>query len=221
MTDNEAREQCIDRYSAINDSKQVEFYSQGVAAWFNSALEHDKSLLTLSVAGIGVLVSLMPSSINSLCSLFLYVAAILAFTICLVSVLTIYKRNKKHILDVIAGDAKNDSLLEILDTTASFSFFIAMLLSGMLGISSAITIYNEKGNKMANEKNTKAVVTYDSVNGIAQLKPANESFNQMSGLQRSFQGMSQLQTPNTVQPQSNTTTQTQVPIPQDSKVIDK
>lgn len=186
----------MDRQNALNDSKQTEFYSQGVAAWFNSALEHDKSLLSLSAAGVGVLVSMMQTAIDSVCSLLLYAGAILAFMVCLVSVLLIFKRNKKHILDVFNGQATDDPLLGFLDSSASFSFFIAMLLSALLGISSAITTYSDKGIKMANEnaKNTsQPTAAYDSINGLAKLNPANESFNQMANLQKSFQGMAQLQ----------------------------
>jgi len=196
MSDQEQSTQSMDRQNALNDSKQTEFYSQGVAAWFNSALEHDKSLLTLSVAGVGVLVSMMQTAIDSVCSLLLYAGAILAFMVCLVSVLMIFKRNKKHILDVFNGQATDDPLLGFLDGSASFSFFIAMLLSALLGISSAITTYSDKGKKMTNEnaKNTiQPTVAYDSVNGLAKLNPANESFDQMANLQKSFQGMAQLQ----------------------------
>jgi hypothetical protein len=196
MSDIENTAQHVDRQNSLNDSKQTEFYSQGVSAWFNSALEHDKSLLTLSVAGIGVLASMMQTAIDSVCSLLLYAGAILAFMVCLMSVLMIFKQNKKHILDVINGQAKNDPILGILDSTAIVSFSIAMLLSALLGLSSAITSYTDKGKKMANEntKNTsQPVATYDSVNGAAKLNTGAESFNDMVSLQKSFQGMAQLQ----------------------------
>lgn len=179
MSDHENDIHSLERQNALNDSKQAEFYSQGVAAWFNSALEHDKSLLTLSVAGVGVLVSMMQTAIDSVCSLLLYAGAILAFIVCLVSVLMIFKRNKKHILDVFNGQITDDPLLGFLDSSASFSFFIAMLLSSLLGISSAITTYSDKGKKMANE------------NELAKLHPASESFNQMARLRNGLSGQSQ------------------------------
>lgn len=69
MTNDENNECQKKRLDAVNDAKQVEFYSQGVAAWFNSALEHDKSLLTLSVAGIGVLLALMQTVLDSVTAL--------------------------------------------------------------------------------------------------------------------------------------------------------
>lgn len=212
MNDLENAAELIKRLNALDDSKKAEFYSQGVAAWFNSALEHDKSLLTLSVAGIGVLISLMSAAIDSVSSLLLYVAAILAFMICLVSVLLIYKRNKKHIVDVFSGKNEDDSMLEIMDMSASYSFVAGMLLSALLGISSAINTYLDKGKNMANENgknSSQSVPALDSVNGMKGLLPAYESFNQMKDLQKSFNGMSQLQGQNLHQTQSAQTTATQ------------
>jgi hypothetical protein len=211
MSEHENPIQSNERQDALNDSKRVEFYSQGVAAWFNSALEHDKSLLTLSVAGIGVLVSLMQTVIDSLCLLLLYASAILAFMVCLVSVLMIFKRNKKHILDVFNGQTADDPVLSLLDSSASFSFFLAMLLSALLGISSAITTYDEKGKKMANEsikKPTQSVAAYDSVNGLAKLVLSSESFNQMASMKKSLQDMAQLRGQAPAQSQTSQTTTT-------------
>lgn len=190
--------QSAERQNSMNAAKQVEFYSQGVAAWFNSALEHDKSLLTLSVAGVGVLVSIMQTAIDSVCTLILFIGALLSFTVCLASVLWIFKRNKKHIVDVFNGQTTDDPVLGILDDCASTSFLVAMLLSVLLGISSATITYTSKGKTMATDNSKTAaqsLPTYDSVNGLAKLNPVTESFNQMANMQKSFQGMAQLQTP--------------------------
>jgi hypothetical protein len=35
--------------------KEIAFYTAGVTAWYNTSLEHDKSLFTLSAGGIGLL----------------------------------------------------------------------------------------------------------------------------------------------------------------------
>lgn len=39
--------------------KDIQFYAASVTAWFNTRLEHDKSLLALSAGGIGLLVTLL------------------------------------------------------------------------------------------------------------------------------------------------------------------
>ncbi len=61
----------------IEDQKRVEFYSAGLAAWYATRLEHDKSLLTLSAGGIGLLMTLMTTvGVSSAESLVLYVCAL-------------------------------------------------------------------------------------------------------------------------------------------------
>lgn len=195
----------------VAQSKEVEFYTQGVNAWYNSALEHDKSLLTLSVAGLGVLVSLMSTGVTSIEAFLLYAAAIFSFLVCLLSVLMIFKQNRKHIENVFNGKVEPDSFLKILDTMANTSFFIAILFSSIIGISTAFHSYTEKGKKMAteNSKTSTPVAAYDSVNGLAKLNPSFESYNGIASLQnRSSQGVANLQLAQAAQAQ---TTQSSVP----------
>jgi hypothetical protein len=40
------------------DQKEVEYYAAQVNAWLNTKFEHDKSLLTLSAGGLGLLISI-------------------------------------------------------------------------------------------------------------------------------------------------------------------
>ena len=199
----------IDRQNALNDSKAAEFYSQGVAAWFNTALERDKSLLTLSVAGVGVLVSMTQIAVDSIGSLLLYTGALLAFIFCLFFVLMIFKQNKKHIQDVFNGRATEDPLLEFLDSGAIFSFLIAILLCVTLGIYSAVAAYNDKESKMTKEKAKDASLSIEKCvianNPTPLTSPVRhrlgDSYNGMADLQP---GMSQLQG----QSQSQATQQT-------------
>ena len=186
-----------DREHNLIDSKKTEFYSQAVAAWFASRLEHDKSLLTLSTAGVGVLVTIMQSAINSVSSLLLYIGAIIFFVICLVSVLVIFRVNTSHIMDVVNNRAEGDSkILVILDQAATYSFFLGMLFSAILGMSVAISTLHEKEVKMAEaNKNKPAQMqgAFDSVNGCSTLQPVAANTTQMNSLKESFQGMAQLQ----------------------------
>ena len=190
----------IDRQNALNDSKATEFYSQGVAAWFNTALERDKSLLTLSVAGVGVLVSMTQIAVDSVGSLLLYAGALLAFMVCLFSVLIIFQQNKTHIQAVLNGQNADDPLLEFLDSIAIFSFLMAMLLCVMLGICLAVTAYSDKESKMT----SKSADTSQPTKATEESLIAVGSFNGIVRLQNSFTGMSQLQG----QPQSQANQQT-------------
>ena len=189
-----------DRQNALSDAKEIEFHSQSVAAWFNTALERDKSLLTLSVAGVGVLVSMTQIAVDSVGSLLLYAGALLAFMVCLFSVLIIFQQNKTHIQAVLNGQNADDPLLEFLDSIAIFSFLMAMLLCVMLGICLAVTAYSDKESKMTN----KSADTSQSTNATEQLTLAGESFYGMAHLQTRSTGMPQPQG----QPQSQASQQT-------------
>jgi hypothetical protein len=43
-------------------AKDVEFFAAGVNAWYNTALEHDKSIFALAAGSIGLLVSTQSTS---------------------------------------------------------------------------------------------------------------------------------------------------------------
>ena len=123
----------------IQNLKEVEFYSATVNAWYGTRFEHDKSLLTLSVAAIGLLVTLASTiGITSHCLLFFYVLALCCFVIYLISLLCVFKRNSKHLEDVVNGLDDGDKMLEILDKISFGSFISGVICSSIIGILAAI-----------------------------------------------------------------------------------
>ena len=93
--------------SELVAQKAIQFYGAGVTAWFNTALEHDKSILALSAAGIGLLITLLTTTgLASAEALLLYVGAILSFLLSIICVLFIFNRNKGYIEKVITGSSK-------------------------------------------------------------------------------------------------------------------
>jgi hypothetical protein len=111
--------------------------------------------------------------------------AIFAFVICLGAVLWIYKRNAKHLEDVIKEDAKSDSLLAILDNVALGTFLIGVLASSIAGFLIAAHSFSEREKSMASEsKQVTPGFAFDSVNGISNLTPTQmtKSLNGIGGL---------------------------------------
>jgi hypothetical protein len=161
-------------------AKEVECYSQGVAAWYNSAMEKDKSLLTLSTAGLGVLLALMPTGIGSMEALVLYLLAITGFLICIVSVLMIFSKNKKHLENVLHGITVNDWSLKFLDYIAVSAFIASVVFSTIIGVSLAVNTYLEKDKKMT-EENQKTKIE-DNLKRNTNLTPCLESFYGAAGL---------------------------------------
>jgi hypothetical protein len=177
-----------DHQVSVNDLKLVEYYAGKVNAWFNTKFEHDKSLLTLSAGGIGLLITLLSTKgVNSIESLILYVVALFAFIVCLGTLLWIFRRNAKHLENVIQGLETRDSVLAFLDNTALASFLLGVLFSSIIGVSAAVHSYQEKEQKMTQEKsqkNQQLSSVRESVNGVDAIAPPSTAQSSVNGVSK-------------------------------------
>ena len=158
-----------------DDGKDTEFYGATVNAWYTTRMERDRSLLTLSAGGIGLLVTLLSTvGIHSSEALVLYIVALVAFTTCLGAVLWIFQRNADHLEDVVKDRAHSDSLLRTLDSVAVWSFLLAVVLSSIVGVGAAIHSREVGETDMAEHKGkgTGRVIGLDeSYDGAANMRP--------------------------------------------------
>lgn len=187
------------------NAEDLEFYGASVNAYYSTALEHDKSLLTLSAGGIGLLITLLTTAgIENFCILLLYIFAIFFFVVCLISVLYIFNGNRAHIIKLFQ-DGNDDPLEEpyllLLDKLAIWSFIIGVIFSSFIGVTTAYYQFVKRESSMSAEKpKTTTGIAMDSYHG-AQL------------LQKSFTGVQALKptalTNNcaTQAPQASATTQ--------------
>jgi hypothetical protein len=159
--------------------KEVEYYSAGVSAWYNTSLEYDKSLFTLSGGGVGLLITpLITVGVKSGSLLLVYVAALAAFLTCLVILLVVFRLNRKHLeLAIHKPDAGIDPLLAKLDLAAAVSFGVAILCTAAIGLTAGITSYSKKEIEMDIEKKTNAVpdLLQKSFTGSGALSPQPSS----------------------------------------------
>lgn len=160
----------------INQMKEVEFYAANLNAWFNTRFEHDKSLLALSAGAVGLLITLISTvGVKSVEILILYILSLACFVVCLGALLWIFRRNAKHLEDVVRETAIDDQLLNTLDRTAVSSFMFGVILSAIIGISTAINSYIDEVTEMTEKtKNQGSVFVKDSVSGITSMRPNNE-----------------------------------------------
>ena len=210
---------------SIDEQKEVGYYGAAVTAWFTTSLEYDKSLLTLSAAGIGLHLTLLTTvGLRSAEGLVLYIGAILCFTAALLTVLRVFRLNQKHIEDIVSSRVNGpDPFLAKLDHLAIISFSAGVVFTAIVAISAAIHSYSESEKIMTDkQKPTRAVPTLDSVNGAAKLQPTKsvgKSFNGAAALQPSAsQPVAQAAV---VQPQATAPavpTQTQSPPPSSFQV---
>ena len=169
----------------IKEMKDVEFYSANVNAWFNTRFEHDKSLLTLSAGAVGLLITLISSvGVRTIDTLIIFILALQCFIVCLGSLLWIFKRNAKYLEDVLnKPDSTHDPLLNILDRIAVASFMFGVILSSMIGISTAVHSYIEKAHVMTDKtKVQSSVMLQDSINGITSMRSAEQGPKSVNGI---------------------------------------
>lgn len=114
----------------LKHDQDVEYYSALAHGWVQTRMAKDKGLLSLSAAGIGLLVTLLTSvGVTSRVLWVLYTLAILLFAFCLVIVLIIFHCNSKYLSDVINKNAKRSCLLKRLDLGAAVSFGLAVCIN--------------------------------------------------------------------------------------------
>jgi hypothetical protein len=188
----------------IENHKTVEYYSAAVTAWFNTALEHDKSILTLAAGGIGLLITLLTTvGLSTAEALVLYIFAIGCFVVALISVLIVFRNNKIHISNILNGkQTGEDPCLAKVDMVAIWAFGLGVVLTAIIGISAAVHSFTMKERSMATEESkTSAPATVnESFNGAARIQPTGD-------LTKSFNGAANLQPqPTASAPVSATTT---------------
>jgi VIT1/CCC1 family predicted Fe2+/Mn2+ transporter len=136
MTDNNTQEQ-----------KDIAFHEASVNAWYLSSLERDKSILTLSAGGIGLLITLLTTiGLKSAWALAWYVVAIVAFVVAIIGVLYVFSKNKDYIEKMLNNDSLEKDPLPIADKVVYFSFIIGVVATAIIGIVTAfISVLHIKG----------------------------------------------------------------------------
>ncbi len=195
----------------IEDLKKIEYYSAAVTAWFNTALEHDKSILTLAAGGIALLITLLTTlGLSTAEALVLYIFAIGCFVVALVSVLIVFRHNKIYIENILTGkEAGTDPFLAKVDGIAIWSFGLGVVLTAVIGISAAINSFTSKEKTMATESNkaTQSSTINESFNGAARIQPTGD-------FTKSFNGAANLQPhPTAIAPAASSTAVVPTPTP--------
>ncbi|MGR6862764.1 hypothetical protein ACU5EH_22470 [Aliivibrio salmonicida] len=93
--------------------------------------EADKSILTLSTASLGLIVTLLTSDkVSSIFELMLFVLGALCFLICIFTVTKIFAENAKY----IASPQADGSQLKTLDTITKYAFMGGIILTTIASI---------------------------------------------------------------------------------------
>ena len=167
-----------------HQKRELAHYAATVTAWYNTKMEHDKSLLTLSTAAVGVLITLVTKfPVSSYAAMNLFIVALSSFVLCLVAVLWIYKRNCTHLENLIQHNERNDPLLAVLDWASLATFLLGIILTSAFGILMAVESFKET-NVAGNDKKGPTVFN-DSLNRAISTRPIDQlskSFNQAANM---------------------------------------
>ncbi|MGE6454364.1 hypothetical protein ACQKC5_18460 [Shewanella baltica] len=161
----------------------IEFKSQCYASFYNTTLEKDKSILTLSVAGIGFLLTLLQFTKSiSYYGLGFFLIAAGSYLVVIYCVISIFGRNSTFIIELV--NKRDTSIkqyqLNILDKIAIRSFYLAIVMTVLLGASTSQSMFTIGEATMSDNKQQ-------------TLKLATNSCLQATELHKSFQGASALQ----------------------------
>jgi hypothetical protein len=121
------------------DEKELAYYSALVNGWIETKMERDKSLLTLSTGGLGVLITLLSTmGVKELCELILYASASFCFVITIILCVIIFGRNANYLEKVIKGFQGDDPILTWADRLNSYAFIMAIIFSALIGLTMII-----------------------------------------------------------------------------------
>lgn len=134
--------------SNLQSKFRVEYNSQSYASFYNTKIEKDKSILTLSVAGLGFLVTFINFTENlKLYEFILFIISAVCFMICIYKIINIFDKNAEYII-LLTTDAEgiDDKEIELkrLDQWAIKSFYLGLVMAFTLGMCTSLTNLNKK-----------------------------------------------------------------------------
>lgn len=98
--------------------KNVAHYSVLLGAWIHTKMEHDKTLVTVSIGGIGYLISVLTLvGVKSMWEIPLFLGGFGGFLITLFTALEIYKANAQHLEKELRESVESNLKLKLGCTT--------------------------------------------------------------------------------------------------------
>jgi hypothetical protein len=194
--------------------KRVAFYSSLVNAWIQTRMEVDKTLIIISSAGIGFLITLLANKgVTCATALVVYLVAFFCFFATIVLCVLILQRNSSYIRTLLDDPKAKDPLLDTIDRAAKFTFALALIFTLIVGVSTGIDqLYKNKnrkgGQEVAEDKGVSKVVD-ESAKGPRKVQPAKIEKRSLSGLGELSPSTNTGSTTNTNSGQSSTNQSTE------------
>jgi hypothetical protein len=157
--------------------KNVAQYQVLLTAWIHTKMEHDKTLVTISIGGIGYLISVLTLvGIKSFWEIPLFLGGFSGFLITLFAALSIYKKNAQHLENELRESVVNNvkPKLDQLDQVIMWAFRIAVGCAIFIGISVGWSKYMANSNRPQQSQATAPEGVNKSLSGIENLRPQSQ-----------------------------------------------
>jgi len=141
-TPKETPQQKFDREMKAFEDKSIQYYAVNLTAWFNTKLEKDKSIITISSAAIGLLVTILTTKgVQSLCQAVFFVFAFISFLTSIVTAINTLDKNAEQIEKDLTNQGNINKQLSNNDLIISLSFYAGIIFTILVGISYGINQY--------------------------------------------------------------------------------
>jgi hypothetical protein len=170
-------------YAHPDKEKDNAYYSALVAAWIDTRMERDKSILALSTASIGLLFTLLTTvGAASVRVIVLYSGCFLLFLISIICSVTIFGWNAAYIQCLLRNEAPQKRRLDILDGTLFGCFIAGLVLTVVLGIVVGVSKLRTENSQMGDQikTNQQPIDGQKSLSGLEKLSPSNQGQSQSS-----------------------------------------
>ena len=159
------------------DSKDADFRSVVRSAWVETKMERDRTIVTISVGAIGLLVTLLTTvGIKTPWTAWLYMGALAGFALAATCSIIIFDRNSAYLEKVLQGSTSKSKLLGSLDRIMLLFFGLGVILTILIGVTAAGSSLRQgvPMKELVNNKQDASTLSQEtfgkSLNGIVNLK---------------------------------------------------
>lgn len=138
-----------ERNQNLKDNKEVQYYMALVTAWINTKMEHDKTIITLSAAAIGLLITILTTKGTAeRWHIWFFGFTFTCYLVAIITAILIFQENSVRIEhEVTNQDTHHDLKLQRLDNVVRWSFFTGTICFVIIGIISAMAKPKEESTK--------------------------------------------------------------------------
>jgi hypothetical protein len=211
-------------------AKRVAYYSALVSARIQNNMERDRALLTLSLAAIGFLITIVGQrgGIAEWFRMVSFAGAFICFGMCILFILKVFKLNADYIDNEITEGDNSKLNLAAYDRAVSRSFLLGVFFLCVIGLNAGVVaiVSREEGGRVVEKtqppRASREPEGRESLQGLNELRPtardgarhtggvtvSNENKVSQEEMQRSIDGLSKLK-PERTQGQNQSGNQSQ------------